>query len=280
MGIRIVTDSTSDIPKHLIDKYGIIVLPLTVHFGSEEYRDGVDIKSGKFYEKLAASESLPTTSQVAPSAFIDVYRAELDKGNSIISLHISCDLSGTYQSAELAKKTLDDDRIAVVDSRSATLGLGMIVLKAAELVEKEWGFREIVEKLKQYIISTRLIIAVDTLKYLKMGGRLSGTQAFIGDMLNIKPLLTIEDGKVVPLEKTRGQKKAIARVIEILKEKIDNVPNLVVGVANALAKETADELRELIKAEFPNVEFVETEVGSVIATHVGPGAFGVVFMEK
>lgn len=280
MGISIVTDSTSDIPKNLVDKYGINVLPLTVRFGSEEYRDGVDISSEEFYSRLSHSTSLPTTSQVTPSSFIELYKNELNKGNSVISIHISSDLSGTCQSAEFAKKTLNNDRISVIDSRTATIPLGMIVLKAVELVNNGLSHDEVVQKVEEYKKRVRILVVVDTLKYLKKGGRLTRTQALIGDMLNIKPLLTIENGKVVLIDKARGQKKAISKIIEIMEKQMVNVPHLYVGVGNALCRDTAEVIKEVIKNRFSDVEFYDTNVGSVIATHAGPGAFGVAFIEK
>lgn len=278
MGIRIVTDSTSDIPKGLIDKYEIIELPLTVRFGEEEYKDRVDITSDQFYEKLVKSKDLPTTSQVNPVTFEEVYKNELEKGNDIISIHISSDLSGTYQSAIMARQSLNDDRISVVDSRTATLSLGFIVLKAAELAKKGMKRQEIVKEIEEYKNNVKLLIAVDTLEYLKKGGRLSGAQAMIGGILNIKPILTIDNGKVVVVDKARGIKKVFKVIIDIMKDKGTDIKGGVVGIANANCTETVEELKLAIIEEFGPVEFVDTKVGSVIATHVGPGAFGVAFV--
>lgn len=280
MKTRIITDSTADIPKVLVEKYGIIVLPLTVHFGSEEYRDGVDITQEEFYKKLAVSTSLPTTSQVAPSSFISIYKDELEKGNNIISIHISSELSGTYQSAVIAREYLKDDRVFVIDSRSATIACGMSVIKAAELAEEGMECEKIVKEIEEYKKKIRLLIAVDTLKYLKMGGRLSGTQAFIGDMLNIKPLLTVEDGKVIMMDKLRGTKKVLNRIVDIISINGENRPGQVMGLGNAMNPAAKEEIKDMITSLLGDVDFIETEVGSVIATHVGPGAFGVVFVEK
>jgi len=278
MSIKIITDSTCDIPKHLIDKYGIIELPLTVHFGDEEYRDRVDITSEEFYDKLVKSQKSPTTSQVNPVAFEEAFRKELEKGNSIISIHISSDLSGTYQSAVIAKESIGSDRISIIDSRTATFALGAIVLKTAELVEKGLTHEEVVREVEEFKNKVNLLIVVDTLEYLKRGGRLSGAQAMIGGMLNIKPILTIKDGKVVVVDKARGIKKALKSIIDIMKQKSDSINNQVVGIAQAKCPETVNELKLLIAEEFGNTQFVDANVGSVIATHVGPGAFGVVFV--
>lgn len=278
MPIKIITDSTADIPKDLVDKYGIIELPLTVHFGNEEFKDRVDITSEQFFEKLAASKNLPSTSQVTPQSFADVYKDELNKGNSIISIHISSDLSGTYQSAVIAKKSIGDHRISIIDSRSATLALGMIVLKAAELAESGMDKDAIVKEIEEYKKRVQLLIVVDTLEYLRKGGRLSGAQAAIGGLLNVKPILTIQDGKVVVVDKVRGMKKAEKRVLELMKEKGNDIQNQVIGIANAKSTDVVQELKDLIREEFGDVNFIDANVGSVIATHVGPGAFGVIFV--
>lgn len=280
MSIAIITDSTCDIPISLIKKYGIIELPLTVHFGSEEFKDRVDITSEEFYKRLVTGTELPSTSQVNPGSFADIYKSELEKGNTIISIHISSELSGTYQSAVIAKHSLgDDDRISLIDSRTTTIALGMVVLKAAELSIQGVNQKDIVKEINEYVKKVRILIAVDTLKYLKKGGRLTGAQALIGDMLNIKPILTVEDGKVVVIEKVRGKKKVNKRMIELMKEKIGSRAGQIISVANARCPDTIEEIKKLIAVEFYNTEFIDTEVGSVIATHVGPGAYGVVFVE-
>lgn len=278
MSIRIVTDSTGDIPKDLIDRYGIIELPLTVHFGDEEYRDRVDITPEEFYDKLVKSQKSPTTSQVNPVAFEEVFKREIESGNSVISIHISSDLSGTYQSAVIAKDSIGSDKISIIDSRTATLALGGIVLKAAELVEKGLTHEEVVREIEEFKNKVNLLIVVDTLEYLKRGGRLSGAQAMIGGILNIKPILTIKDGKVVVVDKARGIKKAFSIVIDIMKQKGHDISSQSIGIANANCPETVSELKLAIIGEFGSAQFIDTKVGSVIATHVGPGAFGVAFI--
>lgn len=278
MAISIITDSTADIPKELLNKYKIIEMPLTVHFGEEEFKDRIDITEEQFYEKLVSSKELPSTSQVNPVAFEEVYKQELQKGNDIISIHISSELSGTYQSAVIARDSIGSEKISLVDSRSATLALGMVVLKAAELAEKGLTREKTVEQVEEYKNSVKILIMVDTLEYLKKGGRLSGTQAMIGGILNIKPILTIDNGKVVVVEKGRGVKKASKRIVEIMKEKGNNIADQTIGIVNAKSSEIVGDLKELIKTELGTEKYIEASVGSVIATHVGPGAFGVVFV--
>lgn len=277
MNIKIVTDSTADIPKALIDEYEIEVLPLTVHFNDKEYRDKIDLTPDEFYQKLLKADTLPYTSQVNPSAFEKTYKNILEKYDRIISIHISSDLSGTYQSAVMAKNSLKDERICVIDSRTATLSLGMIVLEASKYVRMGLNADEIVKNINEYKNELNLLIVVDTLKYLKKGGRLTGTQAMIGEMLNIKPILTVKDGKVVLLDKVRGHKKALNRIIEIMQEKGKELENQKIGIANAKSLDMALELKRLINDKFGTNDFIEAEAGCVIATHVGPGAYGVVF---
>lgn len=278
--ITIITDSTSDIPKELIDRYGIIVMPLTVNFGEEEFKDKVDITNEEFYERLENSKSLPTTSQVNPSAFADIYKRELEMGISIISIHISSDLSGTYQSAAVAKNLIESDNISVIDSRTASIALGKIVLKAAELRDMGLDRKSIEGEIENYKNRVELLIVVDTLEYLKKGGRLSEAKAFIGTVLKLKPILTIKDGKVILIDKARGKKRAFNKIIDMIKEnKSDNLED-VFGVANAKCIETVDRLKELIAEEYKKPKFIDTNVGSVIATHVGPGAFGVAYEKR
>lgn len=278
MSTKIITDSTCDLPKHLIDDYGIIELPLTVHFGDSEYRDRVDITPEQFFEKLSESRTLPTTSQVSPSVFADVYKRELENGNDVISIHIASDLSGTYQSAVLAKKTLgDDSRISIVDSRTASMALGFVVLKAAQLLKKGVSRDEVLQDVENYKSRVKLFLVVDTLEYLKKGGRLSGTQAALGSMFNIKPILTInEEGKVVLLDKVRGEKKALKRLVEIVKETRRSMSGCVLGVAHAKNPEKVVELEKMAIEEFGDIKFIEGDVGSVVATHAGPGAYGII----
>lgn len=280
MGVVVITDSTADIPQELVQKNNIIVLPLTVIFGQKQYKDKVELSSEDFFEMLENSEELPKTSQVTPNAFFDRYKEEIEKGNEIISIHISSELSGTCQSAYIAKNELNSDKIHIIDSKSATLGLGMIVLKACEMIDKGFDIQNILNSIEEYKNKVKLLIVVDTLEYLKKGGRLSGTQVLMGNLLGIKPILTIKDGKVVLETKERGVKKASSRIIEFILSDI-NTSNLnKIGIAHARCKETALELMNSIKDKIPSVEFVFSEAGSVISTHVGPGAFGVVYEQN
>lgn len=273
MGIKIFTDSTSDIPGELVKKYGIERLPLTVNFGGEEYRDGVDITSEEFLVKLRQSAEVPSTSQITPSAFVSAYRDELNKGNGIISIHIASELSGTYQSAVTAKTMLGSENITVIDSKTCSVALGMAVLKAARLASDGLGRAEIAEKVEEYKKNLRMFVAVDTLVYLKKGGRVSSLRAALGSIFNIKPILMMAGGKVDVLEKVRGEGRIYKKLMEIIKKTGRLREGSTIGIANVLCPEKVEIFKRMILDEIGKVNFIEAAAGSVLATHVGPGAF-------
>lgn len=220
--VTIVTDSTADIPEELIRKYGIHIVPLRVLFGEETYADGVDLTSEQFYEKLKKVSVLPTTSQPSPTDFMDVYQSLLDENpeRPIVSIHLSSGMSGTYQSAMLGKSLLETEGdITVLDSKSASYGYGLMVVQAAELAEQGKSAVEIAAAIEGMQQSRKLFFLVDTLEYLQKGGRIGKASAILGTLLNIKPILSIdEEGVIYAVEKVRGHKKAMARIIEPVSE--------------------------------------------------------------
>lgn len=275
--IRVVTDSTADIPISVREQYGIEMVPLKVHFGNETYQDAVTIQSEQFYEKLVQTDSLPTTSQPSPVDFLETYKRLAEEPDvEIISIHISSALSGTYQSAVLAKSLLDEKvNIKIIDSKSACYGLGMLVVAAAEAAKEGKSLTECAQIVQQLRNQTKLYFMVDTLEYLQKGGRIGKAAALFGSLLNIKPILTIDDsGEVAPVDKVRGQKKAMGRIIELLQhDYADKEINVMVAHSNA--QNTADELSALMKEHFQVRELGFTSIGPVIGTHVGPGAAAV-----
>jgi DegV family protein with EDD domain len=218
MGIRIITDSMCDVPKDFVEKYGIKVMPLTVYFGEQSFKDGIDLTLEEFLAKLEVAEELPTTSQVPPGEFIEAFREELAKGNKVISLHGSSRLSGTYNSAMIAKNQLGSADIHVIDTMSITLGAGMLVIKAARLAEAGMEAEEVFREIEAAKERMKHIIIVDTLKYLHKGGRLSLSATVVGSILNIKPILTMQDGKFELFDKARGIKKAISIAIDTVRD--------------------------------------------------------------
>lgn len=277
MGIRIITDSMCDVPKEYVERYGIRVMPLTVYFGDQSYKDGIDLTLEQFMAKLEKAEELPTTSQVPPVEFIEAYREELALGNRIISIHGSSQLSGTYNSAMLAKEQLGRADIHVIDTMGITMGAGMLVIKAARLAGAGMTPEEIAREIEASRERLKHMIIVDTLKYLHKGGRLSLSAAVVGSILNIKPILTMKEGKLELFDKARGMKKAIAAVLDTIKENGWTLDGKVIGINHIVDLEHMRLLEDELKREYDIKEIIRGEVGSVVATHGGPGAVALYF---
>lgn len=280
--VRIVTDSTADIPADIREKLGITMVPLKVLFGEETYLDAVTIHADQFYEKLANTTVLPTTSQPSPHEFSQAYQRLLDEDadSPIISIHLSAALSGTYQSAVIAQSMLEGEAdLTIVDSKSASYGFGLRVVKAAEMALAGETKERILEEIAQLQRNTQLYFLVDSLEYLQKGGRIGKASALIGSILNIKPILSLDnDGVVLAVDKVRGTKKAMARIIELLKQQFGEEP-VSVTMAWTNPNPAGDELTRLVIGEF-NVQAINyTTVGTVIGTHTGPGT-SAVFMHR
>lgn len=275
--IKIVTDSTADIPLSVREEYGIEMVPLKVHFGEETYLDAVTIHPEQFYDKLSKAEQLPTTSQPSPVDFLDTYKKlSIENDIEIISIHLSSALSGTYQSAVLAKSILEDKAsVTIIDSKSASYGLGLLVIAAAEAVRQGKSKAEIIRLIQELRNGTKIYFVVDTLEYLKKGGRIGKASALLGSLLNIKPILTVnEAGEAAPLDKVRGHRKAMLRIIELMKEEFKGT-EIKVTVGHCKAQDTADELSLLVKEHFQINDIKCIDIGPVIGTHVGPGTAAV-----
>ncbi|MDI3534547.1 MAG: fatty acid kinase fatty acid binding subunit [Thermosediminibacterales bacterium] len=276
--IGIVTDSTADLPRNLIEHYGINVVALKVFFGQEEFKDGFDLTSQEFYEKLKTSPHHPRTSQPSPAEFKQVYQKLLKDYETIISTHLSSKLSGTYQSAKLASEMLGND-IVVIDSKQASMVLGLMVLEAARAVEEGLARNEVLKSVKEIADKIKVYFAVDTLEYLEKGGRIGRASAFLGNLLNIKPVLTLVDGEVSPVEKVRGSKKVLKKLIEKMESSIKPTSKIKVSVIHAADPETAEVLVQEINKRFNVEELILAELGAVIGTYVGPGTIGITFYE-
>ncbi|MDF2814819.1 MAG: hypothetical protein K0Q81_1019 [Paenibacillus sp.] len=277
--IRILTDSTADIPESVRKEYGIEMVPLKVHFETETYYDAVTIQAEQFYEKLAASSKLPTTSQPSPVDFLEAYKGSEEavaSDEAVIAITLSAAMSGTYQSAVLAKSLLDEQLdVTVIDSKSASYGIGMLVVAAAKAAQEGKSKTEIVELVQKLRAGTKIYFLVDTLEYLQKGGRIGKASAVLGSLLNIKPILTIDgEGQVAPVDKVRGQKKAIARIIELLKEEFGD-SEIVATVAQAKASESAQQFAEQLQGQLNIIHTNFTTIGPVVGTHTGPGALAV-----
>lgn len=275
----IVTDSTADIPEELANQYDIHVVPLRLMFGNDSFEDGVDISAEVFYKRLVQSDQLPTTSQASPADYMQVYQDILIEypDSPIISIHISSGLSGTYQSAILAKSLLEGEPdITVVDSRSASYGFGLLVVHAARLAAEGRTVEEIVQSVEQVRQQRKLYFLVDTLEYLQKGGRIGKAAAMIGNLLNIKPILSIDDeGIIYAVEKVRGRKKATARMIERFQEDLGSIQNINVAVGHTADPASAEPILDELSRLYQLQEVVLTNVGPVVGSHVGPGTIAV-----
>ena len=273
MTVRVVTDSTADLPPDLAAEHGITVVPLNLHFGQETYLDGIDITPDQFYQRLTSGAQLPTTSQPSVGAFMEVYEGLREGAEGIVSVHISAKLSGTCNSANQAKAELSETiTVEVVDTELASLGLGLAALAAAKAAQSGAGLAEVAAEARRAADETSVLFMVDTLEYLQKGGRIGKAAAFFGGLLNVKPLLTIQDGQVHPLERARTRSKAMGRLEEMLQAEAP-IQQLAVMYtttpddANALAQRGAP----LVAPEQPIIG----RLGAVVGTYAGPGLLGV-----
>ncbi|MFB5266349.1 DegV family protein [Paenibacillus enshidis] len=274
----IVTDSTADIPKELADELHIRIVPLTVMFGETAYLDGVEMTAGRFYPELVRSKKLPTTSQPSPAEFRHAYETILEAypDAQIVSIHLSSGVSGTYQSAVIGRSMLDHEQpVAVYDSKSASYGYGYLVVHAARMAAAGREAAEIIHSLEELGRQRQLYFLVDTLEYLQKGGRIGKAAAAIGTLLNIKPILSIDqDGIIYPVEKARGHKKAMNRIVEMLEQKVKGQKiHVVLGHTADLS--TVESLTDMLRSRFDVADVLYTEIGAVIGTHVGPGTIAV-----
>ncbi len=275
--IKIITDSTADLPKEICEKYEIEVLPLLINFGEESYLDGVEITPKEIFERINNTNEMPTTAQVIPNRFMEVYSEYIEQGYKIISIHISSVMSGTYQSACIAKDTLDSDDIFVVDSQNVTAALGMLVYKAAMLREKNYSAKQIADELEEVKEKIKCSIFFEKLDNLVRGGRISKTAGIVGNMLGIKLILEIKDGLMVVKDKVRGSKKVIKKIINDMESvELDNdVPVMLIDVENIEVKAA---LEEYLKSN--NINYIICPVGSTVSIHSGPNCCGLVFLNK
>lgn len=279
--IRIVTDSTAGLSEEVKAELGIVSVPLIVRFGSESFREGIDITNEEFYRRLTTRPDFPSTSQPSAGDFQEVYRELAKTAGSIISIHISSKISGTCQSALTA---LQDEsigvRVDVVDSLSVAIGLAHMVIVAARMAKDGADRESILTAAGRLIPRNRIGFAVETLEYLRRGGRIGGAQAFLGSLLRIKPVLHLEEGRVEPLDRARSTKKAVDRLLRFVDEESDGGPLEYCGVMHVRNQAGARQLRELLAARFEASAWYEGELSAVVGAHAGPGLVGVCFPAK
>ena len=275
--IKIITDSTLDLPAELIREKNIEVLPLLINFGEESYLDGVEITTKEMIDKINATGVLPTTAQVTPNRFEETFKKYLDEGYKIVALTLSSDMSGTYQSACIAKEMLESDDIVVIDSRNVTSGLGLLVLKACQFRDKGLGIKEIEEEILKAIPKVKSSLNFESLENLVRGGRLSKTAGTIGSVLGLRLILEVKDGKMSVKDKVRGSKKALKKLISDF-ESVDVDFDSPIVLLELLNEDVYEGLK--IYFQEKNINYIDAKVGCTVGIHSGIKPCGIFFFEK
>ena len=275
--VTIITDSTACIPQDLVKQYKIHVAPQQIIWGTDTYRDGVDIQPDQFYERLKNSKESPRTSQASPGVFKEIYTEALSHSDALLVIVLSSGLSQTYNSAMLAKNDLPNAKIEVVDTRLTSMAMGYMCLAAARLLAEGKSLDEAKKKVENMIPMANVVFTVDTLDYLHRGGRIGGAARFIGNALNFKPVLNIKDGKVDALERVRTKKKAVEYIINVVAERTADKGPVRLAAIHANAESEAKELLEAAAARMKPVEKMIAAVSPVIGTHTGPGTVGLAY---
>ena len=278
--VAIVTDSTAYLPENFLKQYNISITPLSVIWGNEIYRDGVDILPADFYRRLASSKTMPTTSQVTPAVMQSAFEPLLGQGYDVLGIFLSSKISGTFQSAVQARDLIAGagNKIALVDSLSTTMAMGWPVLTAARAAEAGENLSECQKVAENACAHSGVLFVVETLEFMKRGGRIGGAQAFFGSMLNIKPVLEMKDGVIEAVEKIRTKQKAIQRVVEIISERLQGKESIRLAVTHANCDTDAAGLLELARSEMNPIEAAICPLSPVIGTHAGPGTVALNYM--
>jgi DegV family protein with EDD domain len=275
--VVVVTDSTAYIPPDLARQNGLQVAPLSVIWDGETLRDGVDISPDEFYARLKVSNSLPTTSQTSPEEFTKIFSPLLSAGKSILGVFISSKLSGTIDSAMQVKKAMPTSPIEVVDSLSTAMALGFVALAAARAAQSGASLAEAAAIARRAVEYTNIIFVVDTLEFLHRGGRIGGARRFLGTALNLKPLLTVRDGKIDALESVRTKSKATERMLDVIEKQIGDRRPIRLSPLHASAPQEVESLRQAVETRFHPEECFISELSPAIGSHAGPGTVGVAF---
>ncbi len=278
--IAIVTDSTSDLPKEIASFDNVNIIPLNVIFDEREYKDGVDIKPEEFYKKLEYSKILPRTSQPSPEDFLKLYKSLLEKYTDIISIHISSGLSGTVNAAVLASKKLSG-KVHVIDSKSISIGIGILVVEVEKYIRNGLKVTEILELIKETRKNTEMLFTLNTLEYLKKGGRIGKVSSLLGSVLNIKPIIRVnEEGIYTPFSKTHTQKKAILVIERGLEKLVNGRKPVNLAIGHGLAFDAANKLKNNLENLFNIESTIFSQVGPVVGVHTGPGAIAAAVIYK
>lgn len=267
-----VTDSGADLPRELASELGVTVVPLKIHFGERVYIDYVDFTPQQFFTELLASPIIPRTSQPSPGDFVEVYRRLAAEGaKTIVSIHLSGKLSGTLQSAVMAKAMVPEVEVLPVDSLSASMGLGMQVIAAARAAAEGASGAAIADLCQKLSKNIHIYFTLDTLEYLHKNGRIGRAQTLLGTLLSVKPILTLDDGEIAPADKVRGRSRVIPRLLEIAAEKLPPKTRVRLTILHSAAEEEANSLKAELERQYEVVEGRVSWIGAMIGCHTGPG---------
>ncbi len=280
MKITLITDSTCDLNPEFLNAQKIPFAPLKVLFKEREYIDKIDLTNPEFYALMRDSKELPTTSQVNPGEFHDLFAKEVAEGNHVLGIFLSSELSGTYNSAVIAKEMIGSERIHLLDSRTVSFALGLMIIRIKEMIDSGAELDAIITFAESMIAKNQLYGMLDTLENLKKGGRLSSGTAMIGKVLNLKPIIEVKNGLVVVAEKARGSRKGLSWMLDQLATAYPEGKIDVVAIAHANNSEKMKEIKQLLLEKFEIAKIHELEIGSVVGTHAGEGAVGVTFFRK
>jgi DegV family protein with EDD domain len=274
LNTAVVLDSTADFPDASEHFPNWRVVPLYVNFGTESFKDGVELTAHEFYERLRTSQVMPTTSQPTPADFLAVYE-QLAEYERILSIHLASNLSGTYQSAVTAAQQLGGGRVRTIDSESASVAITMLALAIQRRLERGTTDEEVDDLVARYLRDHGLLFTVDTLEFLARGGRIGRAKAFAGQLMNVKPILTIREGEVIPVKRVRGNRKAVQEFVDALQTQTADTPSLRVGVVHAEAPDRMTQLEKMVRDIRPQAQIEqETTLGPVLGAHAGPGTVG------
>jgi DegV family protein with EDD domain len=278
MVIKIVTDSTADLPATLVKERDITIVPEYLRFGDQVYRDNVDIKGDEFYQRLLNGPVHPKTAQPTPQDFANFYSALSQDADGIISIHLSSKLSGTYNSAVQGKNMISTTcNIEIIDSRTVSIALGLVVMQASKMVKSGMDLKQIVDELGQIIANVHMLILFDTLKYLAKGGRIGKAKALLGSLLNVKPLLTVRDGELVPSGQVRTRSKGTDLLLNFVKS-AHEIQDL--AVLHSTTPDEAQVLVERVSSIFPKDRIILARLGPALGVHGGPGILAIALRQK
>ncbi|RAK09350.1 DegV family protein with EDD domain [Halanaerobium saccharolyticum] len=275
--VKIITDSCSDLPAEIVDNYDIEFLNIEVNINGRVYYDRADLQPADFYHLISQEQEVPRTSRITPSKFKEVYQKSLAEYDQILVIAFSSKLSGILDSAVIAKRELDSDQIKIIDSKAASVGQGLLVYQAAKMLQAGNPIEDVVVKVMEDASRLEHIFAVGDLEMLKRGGRISKTKAVMANVLNIKPILHIQDGEILPHDRVRGKKRMISYLLNEIEKKADQPKKQIIALTHSQNEKFALKLKAEIESKFRPQEVFISEIGAAVGSHAGPGTLAVVF---